>query len=80
MGAHARQLSRLRLKSLSILKPEINGEVGPFWQYRTVLQANFQPLALVTYARYDPAVKDKHSNYVVKRIFVLTAGSYSFVW
>ena len=29
MGAHARQLSRLRLKSLCMVKPEINGEVGP---------------------------------------------------
>ena len=45
-----------------MVKPEINGEVGPFWQYGTVQQANFQPLASVTYARYDPAVKDKHSN------------------
>ena len=43
MGAHARQLSRLRLKSLCMVKPEINGEVGPFWQYGTNLQANFQP-------------------------------------
>ena len=31
------------------------------WQYGTVPQANFQPLAWVTYARYDPAVKDKQS-------------------
>ena len=61
MGAHARQLSRLRLKSFRILKPEINSEVSHSWQYGTVLQANFQPLALVTYARYDPAVKNKHS-------------------
>ena len=37
MGAHARPLSRLRLKFLWLGKPEINGEVGPFWQYRTVL-------------------------------------------
>ena len=44
-----------------MVKPEINGEVGPFWQYGTVPQANFQPLAWVTYARYDPAVKDKQS-------------------
>ena len=58
MGAHARQLSRLRLKSLSILKPEINGE---FCAILLEIEANFQPLALVTYARYDPAVKNKHS-------------------
>ena len=63
MGAHARQLSRLRLKSLSILKPEINGE---FCAILLEIEANFQPLALVTYARYDPAVKDKQSLHVIR--------------
>ena len=74
MGAHARQLSRLRLKSFSMVKPEINGEVGPFWQYRTVLQANFKPLALVTYARYDPAVKNKHSIHVYRTYIINATG------
>ena len=71
MGAHARQLSRLRLKSLSILKPEINGE---FCAILLEIEANFQPLALVTYARYDPAVKDKHSLHDIIRMFVLYGG------
>ena len=34
-----------------MVKPGINGEVGPFWQYGTVLQAFFRPLALVTCMR-----------------------------
>ena len=35
-------------------------KLGILAVYGTVLQAFFRPLALVTYARYDPAVKDKH--------------------
>ena len=64
MGAHARQLSRLRLKSLSILKAENQWRSWAIWQYGIVPQANFQPLVWVTYARYDPAVKDKQSLHV----------------
>ena len=37
-------------------------KLGILAVYGTVLQAFFRPLALVTYARYDPAVKDKHSH------------------
>ena len=70
-GAHARQLSRLRLKSLSILKAENQWRSWAIWQYGTVPQANFQPLAWVTYARYDPAVKDKQSLHDMKRLFAL---------
>ena len=61
MGAHARQLSRLRLKIVWLVKPEINGKVGHSGS--TGLSCRpFRPLASVTYARYDPAVKDKHSH------------------
>ena len=49
-------------------------KLGILAVYGTVLQAFFRPLALVTYARYDPAVKDKHLLHDLMRMFVLYGG------